>query len=139
MTGSDLTGHDSVHSRRATILAAAGDELQRARGRRVRNARLVTAGAFVALAAIAWTMLPRTSSTGDEHRTLAIDFATVGASPTALDFAVVDATSAPLLDTLTDDEAEEALAESGYCVRILRVENRPLLVDCTTGRTAIVR
>jgi hypothetical protein len=52
---------------------------------------------------------------------------------------VVDATSTPLLDTLTDDEAEEALAESGYCVRILRVDNRPLLVDCTTGRTAIVR
>ena len=74
-----------------------------------------------------------------EQRTLAIDFASVAARPTTIDFAVVDSSPVPVLDTLTDLEAEQALAESGYCVRILRVENRPLLVDCGTGGVAILR
>ena len=134
-----MTGSDSVQSRRAAILAAASDEMQRARGRRARNARLATAAAFVALAVITSTMLARTSSSDTEPRTLAIDFATVGPLPTTLDFAVIDSSAVPLLDTLTDAEAEEALADSGYCVRIMRVGTQVRLVDCSTGALPTVR
>ena len=142
-----MNAHDSVHSRRAAILAAAGGELQRARARRIRNARIAAAAAILALGAIVLSVLPRNASTQADPRVLAtpnatnnaIDYATVGPRPIAIDFAVVDSSAVPVLDTLTDAEAEEALAESGRCVKIFRVENRSLLVDCTTGLPAVLR
>ena len=142
-----MNEHDSVHSRRAAILAAAGGELQRARARRVRNARLATAAAILTLGAIVISVFPRNATTHAEPRvvatnntsTTAIDYAAVGRRPIVIDFAVVDSSEVPALDTLTDAEAEQALAESGRCIKIFRVENRPMLVDCATGRLATIR
>lgn len=134
-----MTPHDTVRSRRTAILTAASGEMHRARRRRVRNARIATATLVASIGVVAAMLLPRGATTLHEQRTLAIDFASVAARPTTIDFAVVDSSPVPVLDTLTDLEAEQALAESGYCVRILRVENRPLLVDCGTGGVAILR
>ena len=72
-------------------------------------------------------------------RALAIDFQTVTTAPASIDFTVVRETTVPLLDTLTDREAEQALEDAGYCVRILRVEDRPMLVDCATGAPSVIR
>lgn len=138
---------DSVQSRRAAILAAAAGELQRARARRIRNARVAAASAILALGTILLAVLPRSASTQADPRFLtavdtsrhAIDFASVSGRPIAIDFAIADSSGVPVLDTLTDAEAEQALAEGGRCVKIFRVENRPLLVDCTTGLPAVLR
>ncbi len=138
-----MNAHDSVHSRRAAILAAAGGELHRARARRVRNARIASAAAILAFGAIVLSMLSRNGSTNADPRSLAsnhaIDYAAVGPGPIVVDFAVVSSSVVPMLDTLSDAEAEQALAESGRCVKIFRVENRPMLVDCATGRLATIR
>lgn len=69
----------------------------------------------------------------------AIDFAIVQEFPTAIDFATVGSTVGPLLDTLTDDEVELALEESGYCARLMRVRDRVRLVDCSTGMPMVIR
>ena len=69
----------------------------------------------------------------------AIDFAIVREFPTAIDFATVGSTAGPLLDTLTDDEVELALEESGYCARLMRVRDRVRLVDCSTGMPMVIR
>jgi hypothetical protein len=134
-----MTPRDTVQSRRGAILAAAASEMHRAGRRRLRNTRVATAAIVAAIGVVAALLLPRGATTVHEQRTLAIDFATVAARPTTIDFAIVDSSTVPVLDTLTDREAEEALAESGYCVKILRVEERPLLVDCTTGSVAVLR
>ena len=69
----------------------------------------------------------------------AIDFAIVQEFPTAIDFGTVGSTAGPLLDTLTDDEVELALEESGYCARRMRVRDRVRLVDCSTGMPMVIR
>ena len=69
----------------------------------------------------------------------AIDFAIVQEFPTAIDFGTVGSTAGPLLDTLTDDEVELALEESGYCARLMRVRDRVRLVDCSTGMPMVIR
>ena len=130
---------DSVASRRSAILAAATGAMDRARAGRVRRARIATATVVLALVAAVAAVLPRATPQAAEQRTLAIDFATFGPIPGRIDFATVEATDAPVLDTLTDAEAEQALVEAGYCVKIFRVQDRPLLVDCATGMRAVIR
>ena len=161
-----MTG-DSVQRRRDTILAAAGNALDAARAHRVRRARIVTAAVVLAIAAVT-TMLqlgrddatpePRTVAIHDAihdaidgaidgaiHDAIhgatrgAIDFAIVQEFPTAIDFGTVGSTAGPLLDTLTDDEVELALEESGYCARLMRVRDRVRLVDCSTGMPMVIR
>jgi len=157
-----MTG-DSVQRRRDTILAAAGNALDAARAHRVRRARIVTAAVVLAIAAVT-TMLqlgrddatpePRTVAMhgaidgaidGAIHGAIhgatrgAIDFAIVQEFPTAIDFGTVGSTAGPLLDTLTDDEVELALEESGYCARLMRVRDRVRLVDCSTGMPMVIR
>ncbi len=134
---------ESVHTRRSAILAAAGDAMGRATQRRTRNARLVTATLLLLVGAIAVTLLTRPVAIPQPTTRLAIDFAIVGPRPhaekLAMDFAVVNATTTPVLDTLTDEEAEELLAANGYCIKIFRVDERPMLVDCSTGNTAVIK
>ena len=161
-----MTG-DSVQRRRDTILAAAGNALDAARARRVRRARIVTAAVVLAIAAVATMFRPGRDDATPEPRTVAIhgaidgaidgathgaidgatrgatrgaiDFAIVQEFPTAIDFATVGSTAGPLLDTLTDDEVELALEESGYCARLMRVRDRVRLVDCSTGMPMVIR
>lgn len=133
-----MSAPESVESRRRSILALAGDQMDRARTRRVRRARIATAAALVAVAAAVSALLPRTATQPTDQRTLAIDFRSVSTITASVDFAVVRDTGVPLLDTLTDDEAEDALADAGYCVKIFRVRDQPMLVDCSTGSPAIL-
>jgi len=130
---------ESIESRRSAILARAADEMDRARSRRVRRARIATAAAVIALGAAVAAVLPRNVQQPAATRSLAIDFQSVTTAPESVDFAIVHETTVPLLDTLTDREAEQALTEAGYCVKILRVRNQPMLVDCTTGAPAAIR
>jgi hypothetical protein len=145
---------DSVASRRSAILTAAAGEMVRARTRRIRRARTATALALIALGATVAIVLQRAVPTSTDHpktahrhaidfqvtgtTAVAIDYATVGYAPSSLDFAIVQSTDAPVLDTLTDAEAEQALAEAGYCVKIFRVQDNPMLVDCSTGARAVL-
>ena len=161
-----MTG-DSVQRRRDTILAAAGNALDAARARRVRRARIVTAAVVLAIAAVATMFRPGRDDATPEPRTVAIDgaidgvihdaihgatygaihgathgaidFAIVREFPTTIDFGTVGSTAGPLLDTLTDDEVELALEESGYCARLMRVRDRVRLVDCSTGMPMVIR
>ncbi len=161
-----MTG-DSVQRRRDTILAAAGNALDAARARRVRRARIVTAAVVLAIAAVTTRLQLGRDDATPEPRTVAmhgaidgaidgaihdaihgatrgatrgaIDFAIVQEFPTAIDFATVGSTVGPLLDTLTDDEVELALEESGYCARLMRVRDRVRLVDCSTGMPMVIR
>ncbi len=161
-----MTG-DSVQRRRDTILAAAGNALDAARVRRVRRVRIVTAAVVLAVAAVATRLQLGRDDATPEPRTVAmhgaidgaidgaihdaihgatrgatrgaIDFAIVREFPTAIDFATVGSTAGPLLDTLTDDEVELALEESGYCARLMRVRDRVRLVDCSTGMPMVIR
>ncbi len=162
-----------VRQRRDAILGAAADAMARARARRVRRARILSAACVAALLSGVVASISRTTATPRDEPTLAIDFAIErttrrsidfvavrarstddaagdaagiganGGTPTlAIDFASVasmPAAPARRVDLLTDAEAEAALAESGLCVRILRVEGRPLLVDCRTGAPAAIR
>ncbi|MFZ4749484.1 MAG: hypothetical protein ACOYMM_03135 [Phycisphaerales bacterium] len=130
---------DSIESRRTAILARAAGEMDRARSRRVRRARIATAAVILALGAAVAAVLPRATPQAAEQRTLAIDFQTVTTTTRSLDFTIVRETTVPLLDTLTDAEAEQALVEAGYCVKIFRVQDRPMLVDCATGMRAVIR
>lgn len=134
-----MSAGESIESRRSAILALAAGEMDRARSRRVRRARIATAAAIVALGAAVATVLPRNAHQPAASSALAIDFQSVATAPESVDFAIVRETTVPLLDTLTDREAEQALAEAGYCVRILHVRNQPMLVDCTTGAPAAIR
>jgi len=134
-----MSARESIDSRRTAILALAAGEMDRARSRRVRRARVATAAVVLALGAAVAAVLPRTASGPAAPRTLAIDFQTVTTAPASIDFTVVRETTVPLLDTLTDREAEQALEDAGYCVRILRVEDRPMLVDCATGAPSVIR
>ncbi len=136
---------DTVHARRATILDAASKELLHARVRRARRARVATASVMIALGAVVFSMLPpsaaRIATPPRTSPDRSIDFAVVRAraatSRRAIDFAIVrDTQLTTSLVTLTDDEAETALAESGYCIKIFRVRNQPVLVDCSTGALA---
>ena len=161
-----MTG-DSVQRRRDTILAAAGNALDAARARRVRRARIVTAAVVLAIAAVATRLQLGRDDATPEPRTVAIDgaidgvihdaihgatygaihgathgaidFAIVQEFPTTIDFGTVGSTAGPLLDTLTDDEVELALEESGYCARLMRVRDRVRLVDCSTGMPMVIR
>jgi len=134
-----MSGRESIESRRSAILALAGAEMDCARSRRVRRARIATAAAIVALGAAVAVMLPREAPQPAATSVLAIDFESVTTTPQSVDFAIVRETTVPLLDTLTDDEAEAALEDAGYCVKILRVRDEPMLVDCTTGAHAAIR
>jgi hypothetical protein len=158
---------DSVQRRRDTILAAAGNALDAARARRMRRARIVTAAVVLAIAAVTTMLRPGRDDATPEPRTIAIDsaihgaidgaidgatygaihgathgaidFAIVQEFPTTIDFGTVGSTAGPLLDTLTDDEVELALEESGYCARLMRVRDRVRLVDCSTGMPMVIR
>jgi len=134
-----MSAGESIESRRSAILALAAGEMDRARSRRVRRARIATAAAIVALGAAVATVLPRNAQQPAATRALAIDFQSVTTAPESVDFAIVRETTVPLLDTLTDREAEQALAEAGYCVKIFRVRDQPMLVDCSTGAPAAIR
>ncbi len=133
-----MNAGESIESRRSAILALAASEMDRARSRRVRRARIATAAAIVALGTSVAVVFPRVVPQPPPPRLLAIDFQSVSTTAESVDFAIVQETTVPLLDTLTDHEAEEALAEAGYCVRILRVRDQPMLVDCTTGAHAMI-
>ena len=145
-----MTG-DSVQRRRDTILAAAGNALDAARAHRVRRARIVNAAVVLAIAAVTTMLQLGRDDATPEPRTVAIDGAIHGATrgaidfaivrefPTAIDFGTVGSTAGPLLDTLTDDEVELALEESGYCARLMRVRDRVRLVDCSTGMPMVIR
>jgi len=137
-----MTG-ESVQARRDTILTAAGSALDAARARRVRRARIVTAAVVLAVAAVATRLRTARDEAMPQPPIVAthsaIDFAIVREVPTAIDFATVSSTAGPLLDTLTDDEVEVALEESGYCARLMRVRDRMRLVDCSTGMPMVIR
>jgi hypothetical protein len=40
---------------------------------------------------------------------------------------------------ISDEEAERALAETGYCVKVVRTRDDVRLVDCSTGQQAVIR
>lgn len=146
-----MISSDSIQSRRSAILAAAEGKMRHARRLRVRHARLATVALLASLGWLVARVPQRDAAHNSKPQAVAgshaIDFASVGAadpvsgvaSDFAIDFAIVTRTSSSLLATLTDDEAEAALAEEGYCVKILRVADRPLLVDCSTGQQAVIR
>lgn len=134
----------AVHARRGAILAQAGIAMDRARTRRATRRRVAMALTAIAAAAAALflTTPPATKRGGASTgvASLAIDFRVVERSAQLVDFAFVETSREPAwLDDITDIEAETALAESGYCARILRVENRALVVDCETGLTTFTR
>ncbi len=136
---------DTVHARRDAILTAANEEMRRARAQRVRSARITSIAAVLLLGAITAATLPRTSSSNESRlegtRALAIDFQSVATQAPTIDFAIVrsmdhQTTRTLTLEIVTDEEAEQSLLESGYCVKIFRVRNQPVLVDCSTGAPA---
>lgn len=61
------------------------------------------------------------------------------AAPRGVDFAVSHAGRMLAVELLTDLETDDALAESGVCLRVLRSGERVLLVDCATGGPGVVR
>lgn len=133
-----------VAARRGAILANAGIAMDRARARRTARRRAaIAATALVASVAAVFLTAPATTKrlgAPTPAPTLAIDFRVVERSAQLVDFAFVETSREPAwLDDITDIEAETALAESGYCARILRVENRALVVDCETGLTTFTR
>lgn len=134
-----MSAGESIESRRSAILALAAGEMDRARSRRVRRARIATAAAIVALGAVVAVVLPRVVPQPAATRALAIDFQSVATTPQSVDFAIVRETGVPLLDTLTDREAEAALEEAGHCVRLLRMGAKTQLVDCSSGMPAVIR
>lgn len=130
---------DAIKERRDAILAAAGESMAGAHRRRARNARITGIAAMLAIAVLATILVARTTQRPAATERLAIDFRSVDAATRSVDFAIVRETGVPLLDTLTDAEAEQALVESGYCVKIFRVRDQPMLVDCATGAQAVIR
>lgn len=134
----------AVHARRGAILARAGVAMEEARTRRATRRRVAMAVTAIAAAAAALLLNtpPATKRVGTptDASSLAIDFRVVERSAPLVDFAFVETSREPAwLDDITDIEAETALAESGFCARILRVENRALVVDCETGLTTFTR
>lgn len=132
---------ESIRSKRASILAGAGDAMQLARARRAQNARAVTALAVIAVAAIGSLLVARRDPPASDSRRLALDFATVTDVAGKLDFGIVASTDATRLDfrAITDAELEEALGETGYCVKVVRFSEGVRLVDCSTGAEATIR
>jgi len=131
---------ESIRSKRASILAGAGDAMQLARARRARNARAVTALAVIAVAAIGSLLVARRDPPASDSRRLALDFATVTDVAGKLDFGIVASTDTTRLDfrAITDAELEEALGETGYCVKVVRLSEGVRLVDCSTGAEATI-
>jgi hypothetical protein len=130
---------ESTVTRRAAILSTAGAAMDNAHRRRTRNARIASAAAILAFAFTTAILFSRTPRPADQLRPLAIDFQSIHATTASVDFAIVRETTVPLLDTLTDAEAEVALEEAGYCVRLLRMGTTTKLVDCSSGMPAIIR
>lgn len=131
----------SIQSNRASILASAGDAMQHARARRVRTARAATALAVIMVAAVGSILFTRGDPPASESRRLAIDFATVTDVVHKIDFQRVASTDPARLDfrVITDAELEEALGETGYCVKVVRLSDGVRLVDCSTGAQATIR
>lgn len=129
---------ESTVTRREAILSAAGLAMNAARRRRTRTARIATGAAILAFASIAAVLSRQPAQPSERVRPIAIDFQSIRATTESIDFAIVRETGVPVLDTLTDAEAEQALVESGYCVKIFRVQDRPMLVDCSTGARAVI-
>lgn len=143
---------DPVRARRDAILAAASEQMRRAHAQRVRSARITSIAAVLSLGAIAVTLIPQEPSRRERAHEYVIDFKSVGAqTPTidfaidmastsastrVIDFALADSSTTISLEILTDAEAEQSLLESGYCVKIFRVRNQPVLVECSTGAPA---
>lgn len=125
----------SIQSKRASILAGAGDAMEWARVRRARSARAAAALAVIAAAAVGSLLFTRSDPPTPESRQLAIDFATVTDVAGKLDFGIVASVDATRLDfrAITDAELEEALGETGYCVKVVRLSEGVRLVDCSTG------
>jgi hypothetical protein len=134
-----MSPRESTESRRSAILALAAGRMDRARSRRIRVARIATTAAVVALGAAVAAVLPRAAHQPAAPRALAIDFRWVATVPESVDFSIVRESGVPILDTLTDDEAEAALEEAGYCVRLLRMDAKTQLVDCSSGMPAVIR
>lgn len=161
-----------VRGRRDAILDAAANAMHRARARRIRRARFLSAASVAALLSGVVATISRAPGTPRNASPFAIDFAIERTAPRRIDFATIAArrpdgdtdtdtgdgaggtralaidfasvvpTGAPStrrVELLTDREAEQALAESGLCARILRVSDRPLLVDCRTGARLAIR
>lgn len=153
----------SLSARRAAILEAAGVELALGRRRRSQRAGLAAGAALVvALSTLAWLLTPFARHEPERRAAsieLAIDFRLLDAPlartvsferstrpPTdgvararGVDFAVSRAGRTLAIELLTDLETDDALAESGVCLRILRSGERVLLVDCATGGPGVVR
>jgi hypothetical protein len=126
---------------RASILASAGDAMQHARARRARNARIATACAVIVVAAVGSLLFTRRDPPATETRELALDFETVTDVLSKIDFQRIAATDSGRLDfrVLTDAEVEEALGETGSCVKVVRLSDGIRLVDCSTGQQAVIR
>jgi len=131
----------SVQSMRASILASAGDAMQHARARRARNARVATACAVIVVAAVGSLLFTRRDPPATETRKLALDFETVTDVLSKIDFQRIAATDSGRLDfrVMTDAELEEALGETGSCVKVVRLSEGIRLVDCSTGQQAVIR
>jgi DNA mismatch repair protein MutH len=126
---------------RASILASAGDAMQHARARRARNARVATACAVIVVAAVGSLLFTRRDPPATETRKLARDFETVTDVLSKIDFQRIAATDSGRLDfrVMTDAEVEEALGETGSCVKVVRLSEGIRLVDCSTGQQAVIR
>jgi hypothetical protein len=145
----------AVRANRDAILAAATGAMHAARARRTRSARIAAACAVVAIAALGAFVVVRERSSVEMTKTLAIDFAAVKEAPRLIDFESISGTDVgprldfqsvasnlgPRLDWLviSDEEAERALAETGYCVKVVRTRDDVRLVDCSTGQQAVIR
>lgn len=129
-----MTRH-SIEVKRASILANAGDAMHRARARRARNARVASALAVIAVAAVGSLLVTRSEPRASESRMLALDFEAVTDVENRLDFGVVASMDIGRLDfrAITDAELEEALGETGYCAKVVRLSEGVRLVDCSTG------
>lgn len=130
---------ESTITRRDAILSAAGIAMADGRRRRARTARFTSAAAVLALAVATVSIFSQSSRTEDRLRPLAIDFQSIRHTTESVDFSIVRDSGVPLIDTLTDDEAEAALEEAGYCVRLLRTGTMTRLVDCSSGVPAVIR
>ena len=77
----------------------------------------------------------------DKRRKLALDFETVTDVLSKIDFQRIAATDSGRLDfrVMTDAELEEAIGETGSCVKVVRLSEGIRLVDCSTGQQAVIR
>ena len=90
---------------------------------------------MIAVAAVGSLVVTRGEPRASESRMLALDFEAMTNVDSRLDFGVVASMDSGRLDfrAITDAELEEALGETGYCVKVVRLSEGVRLVDCSTG------